>query len=519
MSKIIVPPSIMDGLFQYYAELLFDKAESISTEGLLFILKSDKRLIHYATGAIGLYSNPKARLPMSKFQDKTKIFNTIDHQFTEADLTRYENIFTGLRLAKEGLKKIELIGGEGKNTFALRCVFPAILADMVYGYSKIMRPASPGEAQTARKIFYQLPVLGYESEIVQAIKTGVNLIQGGNYIGSMKKPGFTSWLDYVNSVLGGFGMHAGYKKVSVKTTDGAVKNYIIVIIGDSGHGKSTLSFSNYGINDMETLFGGDDMVALIPNNSDGFRVVGYETRGLYLKVYGISATNEPFTYEGAMESDVIFENVPMDSKGMPRFDDESKSILGTTNHRAIVPLRYFTRGLPPALDVELDEKTDLMIFLLTRAPEHPAIVMHETPEHAAAFFGALPSQITSAIKAGATGDETRLTCGADEFTPGSPSQKLQRLYEVLKKLWGKATVVSINTGNQYKLEETEEHIKSLLAGTAEWKKLKEFPDRKFIKDGKMTYDGKFDSNFGALCVRQKDQLRENGAPKEVIDAL
>lgn len=511
MKKIILP-GVIDGLFQSHAELLFDRAESISTEDLLASLKNDRRLIRYATGAVGYNSHPKAR-------PTAKTVNTINREFTEEDLARYENIFTGLRMVKGGLKKIELIGGEGKNTFAIRCIFPLALADMAYGYSKIMRPAAPEEARMARKIFYQIMTPGYEIEVAQAIKSGVNLMQGGNYIGMPKKSGFTLWLDYVNSVLGGFGMHAGYKKVSVKITDGKIKNYVIIIIGDSGHGKSTLSFSNYGINEMETLFGGDDMVAIIPNDNGGFRIAGFETRGLYLKVVGISATNEPFTYEGAMGPDVVFENVPVNSKGMPRFEEEGKKILGTTNHRAVVALRHFTRGLPPALDVDLDENTDLIIFLLTRAAEHPAIVMHKTAEHATAFFGALPSQITTAIKADATGDETRLTCGADEFTPGPQNQKLKRLYEVLKKLGNKATVVSVNTGSRYELKETESYINSLLTGSAEWQTLIQFPGRMFITDQKVEYDEKFGSFFGELCLRQKEKLRELGAPKEIIEVL
>lgn len=506
-----ISPEVMDELFLANAKLLYDKAESISTEDLFGVLKKERRLIHYATGAVGWISDPKAR-------PTAKTVNTLDHQFGEEDLMRYENIFTGLRVAKGGLKKIELVGGEGKNRFIIRCIFPLKLAEMALGYSKIMRPAAPSEAEEARKIFYQIMAPGYEVEVAQAIKAGVNLMQGGNYIGMPKKSGFTLWLDYVNDSLGGFGMHAGYKKVTVPMPDGSVKNYVIIIIGDSGHGKSTLSFSNYSIDKMETLFGGDDMVALIPDGNNGFSIVGFETLGLYLKVVGISPTNEPFTFEGAMGPDVILENVPIDSDGMPRFEKESKSIYGTDNHRAIVFLRYLARGRAPALDVKLDSDTQLIIMLLNRAPEHPSIVRHETPEHATAFFGALPSEITSAIKAGAVGGEIRLTCGADEFTPGPKSKKLQRLYAVLKNLGGKATVISVNTG-EYNLAETENSIKSLLLEEAEWVELKSFPGRKFLKDLKMNFDDHFLSRFGDLCVRQKAKLREIGAPKEVIEAL
>ncbi len=506
-----VSPEVMDDFFIANAKLLFDKAESISTEELFGVLKKERRLTHYATGAVGWISDPKAR-------PTAKTVNTLDHQFSEEDLLCYENIFTGLRIAKGGLEKMELVGGEGKNRFIIRCVFPLKLAEMMLGYSKIMRPAAPGEVEEARKVFYQIMAPGYEIEVAQAIKAGVNLMQGGNYIGMPKKSGFTLWLDYVNEVLGGFGMHAGYKKVTVPMPNGSVKNYVIIIIGESGHGKSTLSFSNYGIDNMETLFGGDDMVALIPDGNSGFRVVGFETLGLYLKAVGISPTNEPFTYEGAMGSDVILENVPIDSHGMPRFEKESKSILGTDNHRAIVFLRYFTRGPAPALDVELDSNTQLVIMLLNRALEYPSIVRYETPEHATAMFGALPSETTSAHKPDAKGGDIELKCGADDFTPGPKRKKLQRLCGTLKNLNGKVTVLAVNTG-KYNLGETEHSIKLVLLETAEWVNLKPFPGRRFLKDLKMGFDDHFLSRFGDLCVRQKARLREIGAPKEVIEAL
>ncbi len=510
MGKII-SPHIVENLFLGHAQLLFEKAEPTNSEELLDLLKKQRRLIVYSTGAYGWYSDPKAR-------PTPKTVNTLDHKFAESDLARYLNIFEGLKIAKGGLKSIEVVGGEGQNRFLIKCVFPEKLAEMALGYSKIMRPPSPEERKEIKKIFYQIMAPGYEIEVAQAIKNGVNLMQGGNYIGMPKKSGFTLWLDYVNNVLGGFGMHGGFKKITLKTSGGKEKNYAIIIIGDSGHGKSTLSFSDYGISDLTTLFGGDDMVAIIPNGN-GFRVVGLETLGLYLKVVGISALNEPFTYEGAMGSDVILENVPTDNKGNPRFETESKAILGTTNHRAVVPLRHFTRGFPPALDIELDDNTELLIMLLTRAPEHPGIVMHENPEYATAFFGALPSEVTSAIKADAVEGETRLTCGADEFTPGPKSDKLLRLYEVLKKLGPKAKVISVNTGKWYKLEETEILIKLFLEENIEWGELKAFPGRKFAKDSRMKFDDRFCSHFGELSVRQKAKLREIGATKEVIEVL
>lgn len=513
MERRIVAPEVIENLFLGNAELLYSMAQPIRSGELRERLEKAYGLIHYSTAAVGFFSNPKAR-PTKQTR------NTLNSQFTLKDLYRYENVFAGLKLMSGNLNKVDLIGGEGNYRFLIRCIFPDSVADMIYGYTGIMRPAAPGEAEEVRKIFYQIIAPGYEIEVAQAVETGVNLIMGGNYIGMPKKSCFTLWLHHVNEVLKGFGMHGGCKKITVEMPDGSKKKYVVVIIGDSGHGKSTLSFSDYGMGkNIETLFLGDDMVAIVPNGNGGFRVIGFENLGLYLKSFGVSANNEPLTYEGAMGKNAILENVPPGSDMSPRFDRESENVLGTNNHRAIVPIRHFCQGQAPALDIPLDE-AHLVIMLLTRAPELPAIVKYLTPELATACYGALPSETTSAREPGAKGGDIKYLCGADDFTPGPQNRKLQRMLDTLRVLGDKVTVLSVNTSpSKYKLGVTEKSIKSFLTGEGKWVNIDNLPGRMFLEDPFMEFDEKFIRFFGELSVNQKRTLRDFGAPKEVIEAL
>jgi hypothetical protein len=514
MSKRIVPPEVIEDVFLSDARLLYSMAQPVKSGGLREGLEKVRNLLNYSTGSVGLFSNPKAR-------PTKQTYNTLDWQFTLKDLNRYKTIFAGLELIRGNLNRMDLIGGEGNYRFLLRCVFPDSVADMMYGYSGIMRPAAPGEAEETLTTFYQIGVPYYEIEVAQAIENKVNLLAGGNYVGMIKKAGFTLWLHYVNEVLKGFGMHGGCKKITVTMPNGNKKKYVVVIIGDSGHGKSTLSFSDYGMGkDIETLLLGDDMVAIVPNGSGGFRVIGFENLGLYLKSYGVSPNNEPLTYEGAMGKNAILENVPPGSDMSPRFDKESENVLGTNNHRAIVPIRHFCKGQAPALDIPLDDDTHLVIMLLTRAPELPAIVKYLTPELATSCYGALPSETTSAREPGAKGGDIKYLCGADDFTPGPQSKKLQRMLETLRVLGDKVTVLSVNTSpSKYKLAVTEKSIKSFLAEEEKWISIKELPGRMFLEDPLMEFDEKFVRFFGELIANQKRALRDFGAPKEVIDAL
>jgi len=514
MQQRIVSPEVMENLFLGNAQLLYSLAQPVKSRELRERLEKAFNLIRYQTGAVGFFSNPKAR-------PTKKTYNTLDSQFTLKDLYRYENVFKGLKLMRGGLNKMDLIGGEGNYRFLLRCIFPDSVADMMYGYTGIMRPAAPGEDEKTLKTFYQIGVPGHEIEVALAVENKISLLIGGNYVGMIKKAGFTLWLHYVNEILKGFGMHGGCKKITVTMPDGSKKKYVIIIIGDSGHGKSTLSFSDYGIGGgIETLLLGDDMVAIVPNGSGGFRIIGFENLGLYLKSYGVSANNEPLTYEGAMGKNAILENVPPGSDMSPRFDRESENVLGTNNHRAIVPLRHFCQGQAPALDISLDDDTHLVIMLLTRAPELPAVAKYLTPELATSCYGALPSETTSAREAGAKGGDIRYLCGADDFTPGSQNRKLQRMLETLHILGNRATILSVNTNpRKYKLEVTEKSIKSFLTGEGKWIEIKEFPGRMFLEDPHMKFDEKFIRFLGELIANQKKALRDFGAPAEVIDSL
>jgi len=196
---------------------------------------------------------------------------------------------------------------EGANVAAMQQILyfpadPAELATWEPEFQVIYTPACPAEGQDKSRI------------ILVDIDRYVTRIMGSDYFGESKKGG----LRMLNAKVfrdGGMVLHAGAKLTPVKNAAGQVEKKLIVIMGESGTGKTTSTFSPQGNADLgfsESIQ--DDMVMLFPGGH------AYATEnGCFAIAYGLNEDSEPIIYRGAMAPNAWLENVYQDVKGVMDF--------------------------------------------------------------------------------------------------------------------------------------------------------------------------------------------------------
>jgi len=138
----------------------------------------------------------------------------------------------------------------------------------------------------------------------------ITYVMGSDYFGESKKGALRMLNDYVYK-KGGLVFHAGAKAVQVGDN-----TYTVAILGLSGTGKTTTTFSKQG--DVTRPIQ-DDMIVLW---SDGR--IGITENGCFAKTFGLKKENEPIIYDGTVHPDAWVENVYMNEDGTYDF---SKTIL------------------------------------------------------------------------------------------------------------------------------------------------------------------------------------------------
>jgi phosphoenolpyruvate carboxykinase (ATP) len=196
---------------------------------------------------------------------------------------------------------------EGANVAAMQQILyfpadPAELANWEPEFQVIYTPACPAEGQDKNRI------------ILVDIDSYVTRIMGSDYFGESKKGG----LRMLNAKVfrdGGMVLHAGAKLTPVKNAAGQVEKKLIVIMGESGTGKTTSTFSPQGNAELgfsESIQ--DDMVMLFPGGH------AYATEnGCFAIAYGLNEDSEPIIYHGAMAPNAWLENVYQDAQGVMDF--------------------------------------------------------------------------------------------------------------------------------------------------------------------------------------------------------
>jgi len=289
---------------------------------------------------------------------------------------------------------------EGANVAAMQQILyfppdPAELATWQAQFQVIYTPACRAEGQDKNRV------------MLVDIDRYVTRIMGSDYFGESKKGG----LRMLNAKVyreGGMVLHAGAKLTPVKGKDGTIEKKLLVIMGESGTGKTTSTFSPQG--DAEVGFSQsiqDDMVILFP----GGRASATEN-GCFAIAYGLKQESEPVIYKGTMAPNAWLENVYQDKDGAMDLEkggldaDEVKSLhevllasgvapadqakyeageatyAWTKNSRVIIPMSDIeTAGdaldLPPAAGIGvLNRNTDII----------PGVVRFRSPAQAAAYF-------------------------------------------------------------------------------------------------------------------------------------
>ncbi len=251
------------------------------------------------------------------------------------------------------------------------------------------------------------------------LANGVTRVLNSDYFGESKMSGLRMW-DALMYRRGGLAMHSGLKTIEV---DGQTR--VGVIVGLSGTGKTTTTFSHQG----ESHPVQDDFVAIYP---DGL-VYGTEA-GTFAKVYGLTPETEPAVWAGTISADSYLENVAQDEHGKLDFFDRTH----TENSRAIIA----SRDIPGFVAPSNVKRADFMLILNRNSDIIPAVAKLNNHQ-AAAYFMLGETQGTSAGGKAEAGKFLRVP-GTNPFFAYRHEWQANRLWELLQTC--DLEVYLLNTG-------------------------------------------------------------------------
>ena len=170
---------------------------------------------------------------------------------------------------------------------------------------------------------------GYPDDRLIAVDLNSNItrVLNSDYFGESKKGGLRMWNNIVYN-RGGLAMHAGCKVIPVRDeSEGGTENKTVLIVGLSGTGKTTTTFTTQ----LGSKPAQDDFIGLMP----GGKV--YDTEhGCFAKTFGLDPRYEPAIYHATTQPDAYLENVSVDASGKVGFFDTSY----TKNGRTTWPFAY-----------------------------------------------------------------------------------------------------------------------------------------------------------------------------------
>jgi phosphoenolpyruvate carboxykinase (ATP) len=336
--------------------------------------------------------------------------------------------------------------------------------------------------------------------ILVDVENYVTRIMGTDYFGESKKAG----LRMLNAKVyrdGGLVLHAGAKVTPVKRADGSVDRRLLIIMGESGTGKTTSTFSPQGNNEVgfsESIQ--DDMVMLYPKG----RCYATEN-GCFAIAAGLSEDSEPIIYKGAMAHDTWLENTYQDAAGTLDFmkgaltsqevafwkdallrsgvsqaeiDDYlagKKQYVWTKNSRCIIPMRAIetagdTLNLPaPAAIGVLNKNTNII----------PGVVRFKTPAQAAAYF--MLGETMGTAASGADAGKAKRSPFTNPFFPLRNEMMANRYMDLARTMphvfnfmmntgcvGGDETAVAEGKALKVKIRHSSAILQALADGSIEW---------------------------------------------------
>jgi len=366
----------------------------------------------------------------SRGAERTK--NRIDDDFSDADWAAIEESLAAAE-ERELVCLDRRVGRHPETTFTCRLFVPREYARIALAWGKLLEPAPDIEEPDFQTL--QLPdwdeQAGHERRIRVLPENGVTFVLGSDYTGEAKKS-FLRLFMYRAKELGGLGIHAGTKRVTIaangaseggtttETDDSASGDRRTVgqaFLGLSATGKSTLTGHSCWLDPPEGAeMLQDDVCALLP---DG-QVTGSEGAGLYIKTDGLDAEEQPSLYRAATHESAVLENVHIEADGRVDFDNTDL----TANGRAVVLREH----LDSAAD-DIDMASVDQVFFITRNPLMPPVA-RLNPRQAAAAFMLGESIQTSAGNPDAAGEPVRVV-GTNPFIVGPEGEEGNRFYELV----------------------------------------------------------------------------------------
>lgn len=387
----------------------------------------------------------------SRSADKTK--TAIDHDLTPDDYRCVDDAVAYAR-EEEMICLDRQLGDADDLSFICRFYVPRPYGRIALALATLLDPAPPD----ASPDFLTIQIPEWDDTAIHVFpEAGITTVLGSDYSGEAKKS-FLRLFMYRAKQLGGLGLHAGSKRVSLRTDDGTQSNTGQVFLGLSATGKSTLTAHNLRLEPPESApMLQDDVCALLPDGT----VAGSEGNGLYVKTHGLVSDEQPAMYDAVMDPSTILENVVVTEDGTIVFDDDTY----TANGRAVILRDHLSSA---ADDITLDSVDQ--VFFITRNPLVPPVAKL-SPNEAAAAFMCGESIETSAGDPERAGESVRVV-GTNPFIIGSKGEEGNRFRDLIVDL--DVECYLLNTGSigpdikDIGVEESITIVRELARGSVEW---------------------------------------------------
>jgi len=384
----------------------------------------------------------------SRCADRTR--NAVDDAFDAADYGLVDSAL-GYAREREMVCLDRRMGRHPEHSYCCRYYVPSRYGRIALAIATLFEPSDTDRDPD----FLTVQVPEWEETAIRVLPdAGVTAVLGSDYTGEAKKS-FLRLFMYRTKQRGGLGLHAGSKRVEVRTGNG-VETVGQLFLGLSATGKSTLTAHGLRLEDPEraTMLQ-DDVVALLPDGT----VAGSEGRGLYVKTIGLDRAEQPALYDAATHESAVLENVAVAEDGTVDFDSDEH----TTNGRAAILREH----LPSAGD-DIDLERVDQVFFITRNPTMPPVA-RLSPDEAAAAFVLGESIRTSAGDPSRAGEPVRVV-GTNPFIVGSEGAEGNRFRDLVESLDVDCFV--LNTGRvgstDVGVETSVTLLRELARGTVEW---------------------------------------------------
>ncbi|WP_137286849.1 phosphoenolpyruvate carboxykinase (ATP) [Halorussus salinisoli] len=399
----------------------------------------------------------------SRNADKTK--NAVDDDFGADDYDRIEEAFEAAR-EREMVCVDRLMGRHDDHSYVCRLYVPKEYGRIALAWSKLFEPVEDGADGDGHPHpdpdFVTVQIPDVEETAIRILPDeGVTAVLGSDYTGEAKKS-FLRLFMYYAKRQGGLGLHAGSKRVCLRSEDGDGDLEAVgqAFLGLSATGKSTLTAHGLWLDEdagEEATMLQDDVCALLPDGT----IAGSEGNGLYVKTIGLDADEQPAMYEAVTHESAVLENVDVADDGTVDFESDRH----TSNGRAVIEREELSSA---GEDIDLGGVDQ--VFFITRNPVMPPVAKL-SPEEAAVAFMLGESIQTSAGDPSKAGESIRVV-GTNPFIIGSKGEEGNRFRDLVADLDVDCFV--INTGHlgakqkDIGVEESVTILREIARGTVEW---------------------------------------------------